>query len=247
MRRGVRLAGTVLTGIGVLLLVWAFVTWQWGDPVTSLYTRWEQRKLESRYERLAKSFTPAAPAMPSTGMSGKPGRAQSAEQPVADRARIRVNARAYRKAAGRGQPIGRITVPRLGLNMFVVAGTDQDSLKKGPGWDERTFMPGEGELTYIAGHRTTYGAPFAHIDRLEKGDLVELELPYATFRYRVTEWVIVPADDLARLRSHGREVLALQACHPRFSASQRYIVYAKPVRVTGPAPDEASVAAAASR
>ena len=60
---------------------------------------------------------------------------------------------------------------------------------------------------------------------------VKLELPYATFMYSVTSHVIVPADDLARLESHGREVLALQACHPRFFATQRYIVYARPVRV----------------
>jgi sortase A len=247
MRRVVRLAGTALTGIGVLLLVWAFITWQWGDPVTSLYTRWEQRKLESRYESLTKSFTPAAPTKPAPGGSGKAQRERSARQAAATRDRIRSSAHAFRKEVDQGQPIGRIRVPHLGLDMLVVAGTDHDSLKKGPGWDERTFMPGEGELTYIAGHRTTYGAPFAHIDRLDKGDLVELDLPYATVRYRVTQSVIVPANDLARLTSHGREVLALQACHPRFSASQRYIVYAKPVRVTGPAGQLATVAAGATR
>lgn len=247
MRRAVRLTGTALTGVGVLLLVWAFVTWQWGDPVTSLYTRWEQRKLESRYESLARSFTPAAPTPSVPGGKGKTDRAQSARQVAATRARIRSSARAFRKEVGVGQPIGRIKVPHLGLDMLVVAGTDHDSLKKGPGWDERTFLPGEGELTYIAGHRTTYGAPFAHIDRLDKGDLVELDLPYATVRYRVTQSVIVPANDLARLKSHGREVLALQACHPRFSASQRYIVYAKPVRVSGPAGHLATVALGSPR
>jgi len=244
IRRAVRITGTVLTGVGVLLLVWAFVTWQWGDPVTSLYTRWEQRKLESRYERVTKSFTPAAAPAPSTGQATP---AQSAKEKAKARARIRANARVYRKAVDQGQPVGRIKVPRLGLNMLVVAGTDHDSLKKGPGWDERTYMPGESELTYIAGHRTTYGAPFAHIDRLDEGDVVELDLPYGSFRYRVTRSVIVPADDLARLESSGREVLALQACHPRFSASQRYIVYATPVRVTEPVSDGSSVAAAASR
>jgi len=223
MRRAVRLAGTVLMGVGVLLLAWAFVTWQWGDPVTAVYTRWEQRKLESRYERLTKSFTPAAtPSQPAVPAQ------QSAKEAARARARVTATAQRYRKAVDAGQPIGRIRVPRLGLSMLVVAGTDHDSLKKGPGWDERTFMPGEGQLTYIAGHRTTYGAPFAHIDRLDQGDVVELDLPYGRFRYRVTRSVIVPADDLSRLESGGREVLALQACHPRFSASQRYIVYAKP-------------------
>ena len=243
MRRAVRFAGTALTGVGVLLLVWAFVTWQWGDPVTSLYTRWEQRKLESRYEKVARSFTPAATPTRSTGRATP---AQSAKEKARARARIRANARVFRKAVDAGQPIGRIKVPRLGLNMLVVAGTDHDSLKKGPGWDERTFMPGQGELTYIAGHRTTYGAPFAHIDRLDEGDVVELDLPYGSFRYRVTRSVIVPANDLARLESSGREVLALQACHPRFSASQRYIVYAKPVRVTEPVSNGSSLAAAAT-
>jgi sortase A len=93
-------------------------------------------------------------------------------------------------------------------------------------------MPGEGELSYVAGHRTTFGAPFAHIDRLEAGDRVVLHMPYATLVYRVSRHVIVPADDIARLHSSGREMVALQACHPRFSARERYIVYAVPVRAS---------------
>ena len=58
-----------------------------------------------------------------------------------------------------------------------------------------------------------------------------IELPYATFVYGITGHTIVPADDLAVLRSHGREQLALQACHPRFFASQRYIAYARPIQI----------------
>jgi LPXTG-site transpeptidase (sortase) family protein len=86
-------------------------------------------------------------------------------------------------------------------------------------------------LIYIAGHRTTYLAPFAHIDSLRRGDSVTLELPYATFVYQITGHVIVPADDVARLKSRGYEQVALQACHPRFFATHRYIAYARPVRV----------------
>ena len=113
--------------------------------------------------------------------------------------------------------------------MILVDGTDSGSLMKGPGFDQRTRLPGEGQLVYIAGHRTTYGAPFAHIDRLREGDRVVLEMPYGTFAYRVVSHVIVPATDIARLRSRGREEVALQACHPRFSARERYIVYARPI------------------
>ena len=92
-------------------------------------------------------------------------------------------------------------------------------------------MPGEGQLVYIAGHRTTYLAPFAHIERLRSGDPVTLDVPYGTFRYRVFKHEVVDANDLAVLRSHGREVVELQACHPRFFATHRYIVYARLVTV----------------
>jgi sortase A len=120
----------------------------------------------------------------------------------------------------------------MGLEMILVNGTDHDSLTSGPGRDLRTFMPGESELVYIAGHRTTYLAPFAHIDAMRVGDPITLTMPYATFVYEVTGHVIVDAHDLSVLRSHHRERLALQACHPRFFATNRYIVWAKLVRVT---------------
>jgi sortase A len=99
-------------------------------------------------------------------------------------------------------------------------------------------MPGQGQLIYIAGHRTTYLAPFSHIDSLRSGDRVTLEMPYATFVYRIVRHQIVPSDDLAVLRSHGHEVVILQACHPRFFATHRYLAYAVPLRVeprAGPA------------
>ena len=140
-------------------------------------------------------------------------------------------ARKYRLTLRRGQALGRLKVPRLGLSIIVVTGTDESSLEKGPGWYTGTRLPGEGQLIYIAGHRTTYLAPFAHIDDLKRGDAVSLELPYATFLYRVTGHVIVPSDDVARLRSRGFETIALQACHPRFFATHRYIAYARPVQV----------------
>ena len=67
--------------------------------------------------------------------------------------------------------------------------------------------------------------------RFRAGDTITLEMPYATFVYRVTHHIIVPANDLGVLKSGRRELLALQACHPRFFATHRYIVYAKPVKV----------------
>jgi sortase A len=210
--------GSGLLVLGVLLLVWGFVVWRWGDPVTAAYTGWQQRRLADAYERVVERYAGQHPV-----------RTVHTSSPAPTQRAVRRAARRFRLDAKEGDPIGRIRVNRLGLNMLIVNGTDTSSLRRGPGRDRRTFMPGEGELIYIAGHRTTYAAPFAHIDRLKPGDRVVLEMPYGRFVYGVTRSVIVPADDLSRLRSHHREVIALQACHPRFSARERYIVYARPL------------------
>jgi sortase A len=127
--------------------------------------------------------------------------------------------------------MGRLTIPRLGLKRIVVNGASIPDLRKGPGRDVRSFMPGEGQFVYIAGHRTTYGAPFRHIDDLRPADWIYLKVPHGRFLYRVTRHRIVKPDDLRPLRSRGREELRLQASHPPYSAARRYVVYAKLVRV----------------
>lgn len=202
---------------GVALLVWVLVVWRWEDPFTALYTTWKQHQLSGSYDRRAQAYQP-------------PKLRATAKAAVTD-AQLRAEAKRYRLESKRGHAVGRIHVPRLGLNMVVVDGTDHDSLMKGPGLDRRTYMPGEGQLIYIAGHRTTYLAPFAHIERMRAGDPITLEVPYGTFRYRVLTHKIVGANDLAVLHSHGREIVELQACHPRFFASHRYIVYARLVQI----------------
>jgi sortase A len=218
MRRLSRIAGTVLAVAGLGLLVWVLVVWRWQDPFTALYTHWKQHRLAQAYERRFSDYRPAQ--LRQNGVS-----VSTTTKAIAREARL------YRIHSERGQAIGRIRVPRLHLNMILVNGTDHDSLTKGPGRDRRTYMPGEGQLVYIAGHRTTYLAPFAHIERLRSGDSVTLEVPYATFRYRVFRHRIVDANNLSVLSSHGRDVVELQACHPRFFASKRYIAYARLVRV----------------
>jgi sortase A len=226
MRRSLRILGTVLVVAGTLMLVWALVVWQWQDPFTALYTKWKQHQLASQYDRRAHSFAGTI----------------SADSLAAERKSIAREARSYRLASTRGEAIGRIHIPRMGVNMILVNGTDHDSLTKGPGRDRRTFMPGENRLVYIAGHRTTYLAPFSHIDSLRPGDRVTIEVPYGRFSYAVTRHRVVPATDLSVLRSPDHELLELQACHPRFFASHRYIAYARLLRVepTGAKPYDVS-------
>jgi sortase A len=218
VRRFLRIAGTALAAAGLLAAAWAFTVWQWQDPFTALYTSHQQQSLETEYRREEAAYVPPVRVEPSV--------------PVAiQKRRISRAAARYREQLEEGDAVGRLRVPRLQLDAIVVEGTRNATLAKGPGHYSKSYVPGEGELIYIAGHRTTYGAPLAHIDRLREGDEVRLDLPYGTFVYRVSSHVIVPADDVERLESDGREQVALQACHPRFFASERYIVYARPVSV----------------
>jgi sortase A len=216
MRRGLRIGGTVMIVTGALTLVWAIVVWRWEDPFTGLYTHWEQHRLAQSYDSFAAHWPSPVPADPSD---------------LDLRAQVAREATRYRRATHAGQAIGRIVIGRIGLKMIVVDATDHDSLRKGPGRDLRTYMPGENRLVYIAGHRTTYLAPFAHIDDIRPGTYITLELPYATFVYRAFRHEIVPATALWVLRSPKHELLRLQACHPRFFATHRYIVDARLVSV----------------
>ena len=227
MRRLARITGTLMVVAGVGALAWALAVWQWQDPFTAVLNELEQRELSTEFsQRLDEDGAQLA-------VSG--GELQAS---------LTREARAWRKRSTRGDAVARLRIPSLGISEIVVNGTDHDSLKRGPGRYLGTAMPGEGELVYVAGHRTTYGAPFSRIDRLRKGDRVFLELPYGTFEYRVTGHRIVAATQTSVLRSKGYEQLALQACHPRFFASHRYIAYAKPVRVTPRGSDHATSIAA---
>jgi len=134
----------------------------------------------------------------------------------------------------KGDAIARLRIPRLDKTYFVVEGTDQGTLRKGPGHYPDTPLPGDRGTTAIAGHRTTYGAPFRHVDKLKKGDPLIVEMPDGTFTYRVEKTTIVEADNLSVKDKVAYDRLILSACHPLHSAAQRIIVFAKFVRKSKP-------------
>lgn len=219
MRRALRFLGLLMILGGLLGLGWTVLVWQWQDPFTAYYTHRQQSRLAAELDR-------------------RDARFQTSErrgQPLAAARRtVSAEAARYRRSLHRGDPVGRLTIGAIGLRVVVVQGTDRDSLKKGPGHYAGSLLPGQGGLVYLAGHRTTYLAPFSHIDTLKPGDRVVLELPYGTFRYVVTGHRIVRATDAGVLRPRRREELVLQACHPRFFASHRYLVYARPAAMELP-------------
>jgi sortase A len=138
--------------------------------------------------------------------------------------------RVIRRMPLKGDSIARIEIPTIGVSDYVVEGTDVDSLRKGPGHYPDTPLPGERGTTAIAGHRTTYGAPFRRIDQLKRGQRITIDMPDGHFVYRVEQTKIVDDQDLSVLDPVGHRRLMLSACHPLYSAAQRVIVFARQVR-----------------
>jgi sortase A len=215
VRKTSRILGTLLIVAGALTLTWVVLVWRWQDPFTALYTHFQQAQLSHAYDKRASAFEPRVTH----------GDLASMQRQIAS------EARAYRRTLHTGDPVGRLRIGRIGLNMVVVQGTDHETLKKGPGHYLGSGLPGEGHLIYVAGHRTTYLAPFADINNIRVGDYMNFELPYGTFTYRVTRHYVVADSAVAVLKDTGSEILRLQACHPRFFATHRYLVDAKLVGV----------------
>lgn len=220
----IRKLGFILTGFGALLLLWIAVTLWRGDPITSLYTRYEQHHLAARLSAVDTKWQSVR-----TQESAAAKREKREAALLAD---IRREAVAFGDTLHNGAPIGRIVIGRIGLSMVVLQGTTTSDLEKGPGhYDaasgESTELPGMGGVVAIAGHRTTFLHPFRYINNVKVGDYVTLKMPYGTFEYRVYRHEVVPSTDWKILRRTSFEELVLSACHPLYSASHRWVVFAK--------------------
>ncbi|MFM7062423.1 MAG: class E sortase, partial [Actinomycetes bacterium] len=136
-----------------------------------------------------------------------------------------------------GQPLGIIEIPKIDVARVVVQGVSKSDLKKGPGHYGGTALPGQPGNAAIAGHRTTYGAPFNRIDELEPGDEIITTTPQGRFTYRVRAapdgsgrgWFVVRPSGVLVLAPTQTNQLTLTACHPKYSARQRILVVADPV------------------
>jgi sortase A len=126
-----------------------------------------------------------------------------------------------------GHAVAIIKIPQIDVDFVVVEGTDTESLKRGPGHYTRTAYPWQDTgRVGIAGHRTTYLAPFWSLNELRPGDRIVLATEYGIFNYRVTGTRIIDPSDGSVLRQTEKPTLVLTTCNPRFSAAQRLIVFA---------------------
>jgi sortase A len=246
-RTRVRRLGTVLLILGAFLLAYGATIYLWRDPATDLYNRWKQHQLASELDKTFaeyKETEPAPTATVETGATDAPPATgtDGGEQAPGQQEDLAALLSETRRAASRffarlepGQALGRLEIPKLHVDPVFVNGTKWGrDLSRGPGRYPETSIPGLGKVTAIAGHRTTFGAPFRHIDRLAAGDEITLELPYGIFRYRVVSHEIVENDDWSIIRDRGYDALVLSACHPLYSASHRWIVYARLAEVQLP-------------
>jgi sortase A len=214
LRRLLLLSGLV---IGIALLADGILTIVWQEPITALQQSRDQATLRTDLQSLRQTLADAP---------------QVARENSA--ARMRRQALTLLRAKHPdGSALGSVDIPRIGLKTVFVESTDHNALKKGPGHYRGTVLPGLYGTVGIAGHRTTYGAPFRRVDELSAGSRIILRMPYGQFNYKVTGTRITTPADASSLVSHaGARRLVLTACHPLYSAAKRIVVSARLVSAT---------------
>jgi sortase A len=216
--RVLRVAAVALILAGALALLDAVVTMVWQEPITALYALLEQDHLNGELRKVERAAPTPVERVALASLSD-------------ERARIAYLAGQLERHSGDGAPVGRIWIPQVNARYVIVNGTDTGDLIKGPGIYRETHFPGIPGTTAIAGHRTTYLAPFRDINLLKPGNHIELDMPYAHFTYTViAQRVVSPTDVPAAVDEVGYTRLVLSACTPLFSAAKRLLVYAKLTR-----------------
>ena len=225
MRRFAHILSIALITAGLLIVVDGGITLASQEPLSSIYSSIKQSEKADQLKTLEAEFLSAAEAKELRQASEQATQQQDPEALHQDFARL---AERLVDESKPGDALGRIEAPEMnGLNMVFVQGTDESSLELGPGHYPETAMPGQGKTIAIAGHRTTYLAPFRHIDSMKQGDEITLKMPYGTFVYAVQKTEIVDPSDVGIVHDTGYERLVLSACNPLYSASQRYIIFAR--------------------
>jgi sortase A len=213
-RRALRALSTACIVAGLLLVADAVATVLWQEPVTWYLSGRTQAGLGEDLERLE-----------SQGPTRVERRALTTLR--SDDRRLAFLARSLQRRTEAGDAVGRVQIPAIGLSEVVVAGSQPADLRKGPGFYDDIGLPGVPGTAAIAGHRTTYGAPFRNVDDLRRGDEIRVRMPYATFVYEVERTQIVEPSETWVLDRRRFDRLVLTACHPLFSAAQRIVVFAR--------------------
>jgi sortase A len=225
VRTTVRAIGRVLITSGLLILL--FVAYQlWG---TAIWEARAQSDLENQFERELARSGPTTTTAPTT--TSTPTTATSPTTPPA-----------APTVPPAGDPIGIIRIDKIGVDKVVVEGTTIPDLRKGPGHYEGSPLPGQTGNAAIAGHRTTYGAPFGDLDQLARNDRISVQTVAGTWDYLLTEdpFVVNPTQVEVLDPVPGQATLTLTTCNPKYSASERLVVKAQLTGARQPLPAPAT-------
>ena len=216
VRRIIAGIGRTCIASGVLILL--FVAYQlWG---TGLAEARSQDRLRSDFlDALEAPTTTTSSTAPTSTVPGETTTTQAAAPPTPT-----------------GEAVAIIRIPKIGVEKAVVEGVSVNALKQGPGHYPTTPLPGQPGNSAIAGHRTTYGAPFYRTDELVAGDVIQVTTRQGEFTYEVREKKVVKPTQNEVLDPSEDNLLTLTTCHPRFSAAQRLIIVAELTDNPAPAP-----------
>lgn len=198
------LIGKTFITAGLLLL--GLVAYQlWG---TGIETNRAQNKLHAEFTRLVADQATSTTATSAPSTNGTAPRITAPNRP--------------------NKALALLEVPSAGIADVIVEGVSASALRHGPGHVPRTALPGEEGNSAIAGHRTTYGAPFADLDRVRIGDEATVTTLKGKFVYQVVDTKIIKPNQTEVLRSvKNKSMLTLITCNPRYSTSQRLVVIAE--------------------
>lgn len=212
--RAARVTSTLLITAGLLVLIDVALTLVWQEPISAAVALVQRDQINRRWS-----------SERSDPLSARERRRVDAM--ASWRQRIAYLAGRERQRVHAGDAIGRMSIPSLGTSFLVVQGTDAQSLEAGPGHYPATAFPGQGRTVAVAGHRTTFLAPFRRLDALRRGQKIVMNMPYARFVYVVQYRRVVAPTAWWITRNAGYDRLVLSACDPLFSAARRLVVFAR--------------------
>ena len=229
--------------LGTLML--AFVAYQlWG---TAVYEHHAQDRLRTQLSGQLHRSTASGHGASANSSGSSPGSGDAPTVGSGGPTESVATAALGARAPAEGNPEGFISIPRIGMNdAAFVEGVGESDLQQGPGHYPSTALPGQPGNVGIAGHRTTYGAPFYSLDQLQPGDPITLEVPQGTFTYDVVRATVVQPNDTSVLAPTSLPILTLTTCNPRYSSSSRLVVTALLQQAKGTAPAQADPPAAAT-
>jgi sortase A len=221
VRRFVRELGLTFITLGMIVLL--FVGYQlWATGIAERHSQ----------ATLAKAFNAAIASKAPTGQ-GAAGKGATSSG-GGDNPTVGASTQPAKQSPAIGGALDHLVIPKIKLSAFVVQGVAEGDLEQGPGHYPQTVLPGQDGNAAIAGHRTTYGAPFYELNELATGDDIYLtDTAGRTFVYQVVHQEVVSPSDVAVLSPTSFAELTLTTCNPRYSATSRLVVVS---RLTGQPP-----------